>query len=186
MEIGAYAFSGCRGLTSMTLPSNLTKIGNYAFRGCSGLTSMTFPTGLTEIGNSAFYSCSGLISLILPSELTTIGNDSFSNCSNLKSIYAYMLTPLIIEKGVFDDVVKETATLYVPVNSYTGYWLSDGWGDFKNIKTFDPTPVESVLTTDKASELSRYNVYGQRQGKSIKGLNIVKMSDGSVKKIMEQ
>ena len=59
-EIGAYAFRGCSGLTSLTLPSGVTSIGQYAFEGCSGLTSLTLPSGVTSIGYSAFSGCSGL------------------------------------------------------------------------------------------------------------------------------
>ena len=40
-SIGNYAFSGCSGLTSVTIPSSVTSIGNYAFKYCSGLTSLT-------------------------------------------------------------------------------------------------------------------------------------------------
>ena len=32
-------------------------IGSYAFYGCSGLTSLTLPAGITKIGSSAFYGC---------------------------------------------------------------------------------------------------------------------------------
>ena len=32
-------------------------IGSYAFKGCSGLTSLTLPAGITEIGSDAFYDC---------------------------------------------------------------------------------------------------------------------------------
>ncbi|MBR5552033.1 MAG: leucine-rich repeat protein [Muribaculaceae bacterium] len=54
-KIGDYAFRGCTGLTSITIPNTITSIGNYAFYGCTGLTSVTIPNSVTEIGNKAFY-----------------------------------------------------------------------------------------------------------------------------------
>lgn len=33
-SIGDGAFSGCSGLTSVTIPNSVTRIGNYAFSGC--------------------------------------------------------------------------------------------------------------------------------------------------------
>ena len=59
-SIGAYAFYGCSGLTSITIPSSVTSIGNSAFYNCSGLTSITIPYRVTSIGVYAFYGCSGL------------------------------------------------------------------------------------------------------------------------------
>ena len=38
--IGASAFEGCTGLTSVTIPSSVTKIDKDAFKDCSGLTSV--------------------------------------------------------------------------------------------------------------------------------------------------
>ena len=54
-ELGTHAFYGCRGLTSLTLPSGLTSIGSWAFTGCSGLTSLSLPSGVTSIGDGAFF-----------------------------------------------------------------------------------------------------------------------------------
>ena len=85
-EIGDYAFSSCSGLTSLTLPSGITKIGAGAFGNCSGLTSLTLPSGITEIGKSAFSDCSVLTSLTLPSGITKIGDYAFSSCSGLTSL----------------------------------------------------------------------------------------------------
>ena len=62
-KIGDNAFCDCSGLTSLTLPSDVTEIGNAAFEGCSGLASLTLPSGVTKIGYSAFLRCSGLTSL---------------------------------------------------------------------------------------------------------------------------
>ena len=56
-SIGAYAFDGCSGLTSVTIPNSVTEIGGGAFSGCSGLTSVTIPNSVTEIGEGAFYRC---------------------------------------------------------------------------------------------------------------------------------
>ncbi|MCM1437842.1 MAG: leucine-rich repeat protein [Roseburia sp.] len=60
------AFSGCSGLTSITIPNSVTSIGAGAFRNCSGLTSITIPDSVTDIGCGAFEGCSNLTSITLP------------------------------------------------------------------------------------------------------------------------
>ena len=88
-SIGASAFYGCRGLTSVELPAGVTSIGNGAFYGCSGLTSVTFgeSSWLESIDNYAFYGCSGLTSVELPAGVTSIGFNAFNNCTGLTSVY---------------------------------------------------------------------------------------------------
>ena len=41
----------------MTIPNNVASIGDYAFTGCSGLTSVTLGTGIKSIKGKAFASC---------------------------------------------------------------------------------------------------------------------------------
>ena len=85
-SIGSHAFSGCSGLTSLNLPAGITWIGYYAFKDCSGLTSLNLPAGITEIGDGAFSDCSGLTSLTLPAGITKIDYDAFNGCSGLKEV----------------------------------------------------------------------------------------------------
>ena len=184
-SIGWSAFSGCSGLTSLTLPSSVTEIGAYAFYGCSSLASLTLPSSVTEIGESAFEGCSSLTSLTLPSSVTSIGSSAFYGCSGLTSIYVSWESPLSIDAYTFKDANTEKCILYVPKGTYDDYWLSN-WGIFANIVEYDATGIDHITTSGEAKEISRYAADGQRLEVPAKGLNIVKYSDGSVKKVVVQ
>ena len=184
-EIGWYAFSGCSGLTSLTLPSSVSSIGSFAFSGCSGLTSLTLPSCVTSIGESAFRGCSSLASLTLPSSVTSIGKSAFEGCSGLTSIYVSWESPLSIDASTFKDANTEKCILYVPNGTYDDYWISN-WGIFENIVEYDATGINHITTSGDAKEISRYAVDGQQLEVPAKGLNIVKYSDGSVKKVVVQ
>ncbi|MDY3847903.1 MAG: leucine-rich repeat protein [Prevotella sp.] len=84
--VGA-AFSGCSGLTSVTIPNSVTRIGDNAFLLCSGLTSVTIPNSVTSIGDNAFYGCVGLTSVTIPNSVTSIEESAFNNCSSVKTLY---------------------------------------------------------------------------------------------------
>ena len=184
-SIGEDAFYGCSGLTSFTIPSSVTSIGENAFDGCSGLTSLTIPSSVTSIGESVFFGCSGLTSFTIPSSVTSIGWGAFCGCSGLTSIYVYTEKLPNMGSDVFAGCDAKKCTVYVPKGTYDDYWLSE-FGYFENIVEFDPTGINNVITSNDAKELSRYSLNGQRLSAPSKGLNIVKYSDGSVKKVVVQ
>ena len=184
-SIGEYAFHGCSGLTSLTIPSSVTSIGESAFYGCSGLTSLTIPSSVTSISDCAFFGCSGLTSFTIPSSVTSIGWGAFCGCSGLTSIYVYTEKLPNMGSDVFAGCDAKKCTVYVPKGTYDDYWLSE-FGYFENIVEFDATGIDKVTTSTDAKELSRYSVNGQRLSAPAKGLNIVKYSDGSVKKVAVQ
>ena len=160
-------------------------LGQYAFFGCKGLTSLVIPTGVTSIDQYAFSDCSGLTSLTIPSSVTSIGDKAFSYCSGLTSIYVYPEKTPKLGTGIFSGCDAKNCKVYVPTGTYDDYWLSE-IGYFENIVEFDATGIDKVTTSNDAKELSRYSVNGQRLSAPAKGLNIVKYSDGSVKKVVVQ
>ena len=176
------AFLDCSGLTSLTLPAGITSIGSRAFYGCSGLTSLTLPAGITSISDDTFYGCSGLTSLTLPAGITSIGEFAFSYCSGLTSIYVYAEKVPRIGRYAFEGCASRKCTLYVPKGTYDNYRLSE-FGYFENIVEFDATGIDKTTTSTDVEEVSRYSLNGQRLVGPTKGLNIVKYSDGSVKKV---
>ena len=184
-KIGCYALSNCIGLTSLTLPSSVTEIGEGAFLNCRGLTNFTIPSGVTSIGHGAFFCCYGLISLTIPSSVTAIGSSAFNDCSGLTSIYVYMEKLPETGSNLFLGCDEKKCTVYVPKGTGDAYFRSS-FGFFDNIVEFDATGIDKVAISTNAKEVSRYSANGQRLSAPAKGLNIVKYSDGSVKKVVVQ
>ena len=198
-KIGSFAFEDCIGLTSLTIHSDVTEIGYYAFWGCTGLKDVSFyingdfETYLTKnhphidvnCGIEYYLNGKKITSVVIPSTITTLGEYVFQNCRDLTSVTVSWQSP-ISAGSAFYGVDRSKCTLYVPQGTEQDYWLADVWGDFGKIVEYDPTGIDKVTTSTDAKELSRYSVNGQRLSAPAKGLNIVKYSDGSVKKIAVQ
>ncbi len=88
--IGDGAFSGCRGLTSVTVPENVTGIGSYAFSLCSGLKTVTMPESVKTVGSYAFVH-SGLEEVVINTADCEFSSNAFSGLP---------LTSIVIGDGV--------------------------------------------------------------------------------------
>ena len=135
------------------------------------------------IGSRAFLGCSGLTSLTLPADITSIGDEAFQGCSGLTSIYVYAEKVPKIDSNAFKGVDAKKCTLYVPMGTRDDYCASDFGDYFENIVEFEATGIDKTTTSTDVEEVVRYSVNGQRLSAPTKGLNIVKYSDGSVKKV---
>lgn len=114
LTLGDYAFAGCSGFSTLSLPDRTKTIGNYTFYATSSLTDLSFgtddlskailtgigsyafaqigveeiviPDTVSEIGANAFDSCQSLVRVELPSSMKIIGTALFSNCPALSEV----------------------------------------------------------------------------------------------------
>ena len=144
-SIGENAFSFCTGLTSLTIPNSVTSIGGDAFSLCTGLTSLTIPNSVTSIAWGTFYNCSSLTSITIPNSVTNIYSEAFTSCSKLENVYCYAENLSNIDDDIFKDSYIEYATLHVPSSALSYYQTNSPWSGFGTIKAIEGTEgIESV------------------------------------------
>ncbi len=79
-EIGADAFSYCKTLEMMKIPSSVRKIGGNAFEYCYSLSFVDIDDGCVEIGSGAFEYCRSLKDANIPESVEKIEDSAFDYC----------------------------------------------------------------------------------------------------------
>ena len=188
-SIEKFAFLNCSSLTSVTIPNSVTTFGESAFYNCTGLTSIEFPNSVTEIDGGAFSGCIGLTSITIPNSVTYIGDEAFyqvdksdMDYSNLTAVISLIENPFKIESTVFTKTTFKNATLYVPEGTKDKYMSTEGWKDFVKIEEGTPAGINN-FNQEIPTIVRYYNLSGQENVQSRKGINILKMSDGKTKKV---
>ena len=115
-----YAFSNCKNLTSVELPTSIKNIKAQAFMGCFNLESINIPDGVTSIGRWAFLHCN-LKSIALPDGIANIGERAFSGC-NFEGDLVIPSSVLTIGEGAFGSSGFDSVTVGISNPKY----MSDG------------------------------------------------------------
>ncbi|MBR3946642.1 MAG: leucine-rich repeat domain-containing protein, partial [Bacteroidales bacterium] len=99
--VGNYAFSGCSGLSTVTIPTSITYFGYEAFVECSGLYSVYYEGDIAAWCGIEFYSSGSnpldeasdlyfnnelLVDIVIPSGVTKIGDYAFSGARDVASL----------------------------------------------------------------------------------------------------
>ena len=127
VNIASGAFSGCTGMTDITIPESVINIGSGAFSSCTGLLNITISNNITSIGNNTFTGCTSLSSITIPASVTSIGNLAFFNCTGLTNITLPAVSQTFV--SMFSGATNVPASLKtvvinggnsIPANSFSG------------------------------------------------------------------
>ena len=138
---------------------------------------------VTDLPYCGLEGCQALTTISLPAGLRSIDKGFLSLCRNLKTIYAYMPDPNALTYGDEFSYESREWTLYVPKGTKNAYQNSR-WCYCKEIIEMETSGIDSVILNPDAKEVSRFSADGQRLAVPVKGLNIVKYSDGTVRKVV--
>lgn len=101
----------------------------------------------------------------------------------MKECRVFNSTPIEIGEYTFPDDLSGVR-LYVPEGSEDAYRNAAEWSRFGIIEGFDTTGICDSAVSEKPYETSRYSLDGRRLQAPEKGVNIVRMSNGSVHKVV--
>ena len=159
-EIGTSPFSGCIGLTSVTLDGNdgigdlgvtmfygctglknatikNLNIGTQAFNGCTSLETVTLEN-VGDIAQQTFYGCSSLKDVSLKGDIKSIGSSVFQKCGNAINL-SISDTNIIPEKAFLSATAIKTLTL----NNVTSIG-TNAFASCKGIETVSLSGVDTI------------------------------------------
>ena len=201
--VGASAFASCSNLEEVVIPDNVTTLGTGAFQYDGKLEYVQIGKGITTLEKDLFNSCESLLTAVkafvfencsslktvtFPSTLTTL-SESTSFGWSPESLYFLGTQPATGERTndePFYGLYTKTK-VYVPESAFDDYKQSTVFEKFfeeDNLLTFSTTGINTVKDS-RIVPVMRFDLSGRQLSAPQKGINIVKMSDGSLRKVMK-
>lgn len=115
-------------------PDSIEIIDEGAFSGCKNIKSVVLPSCTKEIRAKAFYNCEKLGFINIPNSLKNIGDFGFANCKNLKKIRIYSSIPPKCGVSPFASVNLKECLIMVPIDAEMEFRKDYGWDSFENIQ----------------------------------------------------
>lgn len=187
-NIERLTFLYCTKLSAVTIGNSVENIKEAAFDHCSNLTSINIPDNVTTIGRDVFQECSNLSAVVIGKSVTSIGEQTFRLCSSLTNFYSYAEQVPQCHWSSFSGSNLKHATLHVPAASLETYRNAVSWNNFGSIVALtDEDPKPTRIKSVKSNEITEkcyYSLDGKQTIIPQRGLNIIKMSDGTTKKVI--
>ena len=196
------AFSRCTSLASVVIPSTVTTIGFWAFASCSSLNAVTSlitnPFDM-DMRDDVFYYYNGNASatLYVPSGCTeayrnTTGWKNFATI--VESDMTFKLIYLVDGKEYKTCEIQATEAVTPEPYPYKEGYVFSGWSGIPSVMpahdvtvtgSFEiiPSGIEE-FAAEKATPKACYSIDGRHESSMQRGLNIIRMSDGTTRKVI--
>lgn len=86
--------------------------------------------------------------------------------------------------NTFDKAQYQNVVLYVPLGSLEAYQTADYWRYFQNMQGFDAAGINNVKTEEGDGQNMYYDMSGRKSATPHHGVNIVRYSDGTTRKVI--
>ena len=151
--IDSGAFMGCKNLTYINIPPNITDIKTFAFKDCVDLYVYYMGNNLKSIWAFAFENTKVVSEPLFPSSVTYIGAAAFASMTNKSTVDQIIIPSTLadIKSGAFNG--NDHVTLYTEFSSKPSGWSSN-W----NIAD-RPVVWGCNLSADNSYVVSFYNSF---------------------------
>lgn len=182
-SIESSAFSGCKNITSVTLPATLTELSNDAFRG-SGIRAFQVPSGNKNFSTDQWgvlYNADKTELIQYPAgrpwpyynvldTATRIGDSALCGCNHLVNLYIPNQVTSISSSAVYRCpnlticcFMDSKASDYARSNSLTAWYMDNR--TLQGIKVYS-LPEQSIQSADRL-DLEGLYIVGDYQGKEL-------------------
>ena len=208
--IGESAFSSCQDLKTVVIPNTVTSIGKEAFSNCMSLYSVTslinMPFNLdesvfqytgTQYDKNIVYMAA---TLYVPRGRTAMYSnvEGWKKFMNITETDTKFKLTYMLDGAVYKTYeIQATEVITPEPDPYKEHYIFSGWSEIPYLMpaqdvtitgsfTIDPEYQLSVnsVSKDDAKPAIIYSVDGRMQKTQQRGLNIIRMSDGTVRKVM--
>ena len=196
-SIGGSAFYNCNSLVKLTIADSDRELkldgssGNYwgmfdtYYNHLNSLVEVYVGRNLSVTGGHCPFYNENIATLILGGKVTNLYGEDYGYCNPSELHCNAVIPPVCSSPNVFKKIDKQMCNLYVPEASIDAYKEAPVWLEFFNIHSgIENVEMEDELgASSVVEEMERYSLDG-RVGGSEHGVNIVRMSDGTVRKVL--
>lgn len=170
--------------------SNPLSFAHYLYLNNKIVQTLLIPFDRRSIKNHTYYG-GYFSSIIIPKDISSIGNSNFAYNEILKDVYCYATNIPVVGDFVFNQTAIANATLHVPEFAIEAYKTTEPWCNFGTIIPLtdsDPHPTGMTVVKDEGwdGNILYYTLDGKRTNHLQQGVTIVRMSDGTTKKVVER